>query len=192
MAYCSLRQARRYSVKSRAAVIAACSSAGAVGSRSAARQGEAFLRPGLEALVEERQVEQPFAGIVDDVECQLAHRPRARLVFDDEPQFADLPRRLRPDAIGEQCVEMALIVEARHCIVGLRRKMRIDDAPLVLRLEHRKAAAADEAVHQCGDEHGLARPRQPGDAEPDRRIEQAAAVFDQSAGGKPRFLDEFA
>ena len=89
--------------------------------RPAARQREAFLRPGLVALVEERQVEQPLAGIVDDIEGELAHRPGARLVFDDEPQFADLPRRLRPDAVGEQRVKMALIVEARHRIVGLRR-----------------------------------------------------------------------
>jgi len=85
---------------------------------------------------------------------------------------------------------MALIVEPGHRVVGLRRQPRADDAALVLRLEHRKPPAAHEAVHQRGDEDGLAGPRQAGDAESHRRIEQAAAIFRERARGAPGFFEE--
>ena len=53
---------------------------------------------------------------------------------------------------------MAFIVEARHRVVGLRLELGAGDPPGRERLEHRKAAAAGEAVDQRGDEHGLAGP----------------------------------
>ena len=85
---------------------------------------------------------------------------------------------------------MVLIVEPRHRVVGLGRQPRAGDAALVLRLEHRKPPAAHEAVHQRGDEDGLAGPRQPGDAEPHGRIEQAPAIFRNGAGGEPGLFEE--
>ena len=43
--------------------------------------------------------------------------------------------------------DMALVVETRHRVVGLRRKPGAGDAPAGERLEHREAAAAQEAMH---------------------------------------------
>ncbi len=158
--------------------------------RLLARQRQALRRPGLEAHAEQRQVEQPFAGIIDDVEHQLAHRAGPRLVFDDHPQLADLAGRFRPHAVGDKGVHMVLIIEPGHRVVGLGGEPRAGDAVLVLRLEHRKPAAAHQPVHQRGDEDGLARPRQAGDAEPHRRIEQASAIFGEGAGGEPGLFEE--
>ena len=159
--------------------------------RAVARQREAFGRPLLVALVEQRQVEQPFAGIVDDVERQRAVRAVLPLIVDHEPQLADVDGRVRPAPLLDQGADVVLIVEARHRIVGLRLQPRAGDAPGGERLEHRKAAAAGEAVDQRGDEHGLAGARQPGDAEPHRRIEEAVAVIQQRPRRQPRFLDDF-
>ena len=85
---------------------------------------------------------------------------------------------------------MALVVEPRHRVVGLRRKPRAGDAPARQRLEHRKAPAAQQAMQQRGDEHGLAGARQPGDAEPHRRMKQMLAEFREGAGRKPRLFDD--
>ena len=85
---------------------------------------------------------------------------------------------------------MALVVEPRHRVVGLRAKPRAGDAPARQRLEHRKAAAPQQAMQQRGDEHGLAGARQPGDAEPHRRMNEMLAEFGEGAGGKPRLFDD--
>ena len=55
---------------------------GELGARHFARQGDAFRRPCLEALAQQRQVEQPFARIIDDVQREFAHRAGTRLIFD--------------------------------------------------------------------------------------------------------------
>ena len=80
---------------------------------------------------------------------------------------------------------MALVIEARHRVVGLRRKPRAGDAAAGERLEHRKAPAAQQPVQQRGDEHGFAGARQPGDAEPQRRMEQMPAELGEGAGREP-------
>ena len=90
----------------------------------------------------------------------------------------------------DQRAHMVLIIEARHRVVGLRRKARARDAPARERLEHRKAPAADQPVHQRGDEHGLAGARQAGDAEPHRRVDEMAAPVEQCASGEFGFLQE--
>ena len=86
---------------------------------------------------------------------------------------------------------MVFVVEARHRVVGLRREPRARDAPAGQRLEHRKAPAAQQPVHQRGDEHGLAGARQAGDAEPDGRIDEMAAPVEQRPRGEFGFLQEF-
>ena len=88
--------------------------------RAFARQREAFGRPLLIALVEQRQVEQPFAGIVDDIERQRAVRAVLPLVVDHQPQFADVDGRVRPAPLLDQGADVVLIVEARHRVVRLR------------------------------------------------------------------------
>jgi hypothetical protein len=61
--------------------------------RTLARQREAFGGPLLVGLLEQRQVEQPFAGIVDDVERQLALGAVGALIVDDETELADVGGR---------------------------------------------------------------------------------------------------
>src|SRR5262249_27020496 len=67
---------------------------------------------------------------------------------------------------------------------------RPGDAPLRECLEYRKSPIAHEPVHQRGDEHGLARPRQAGDAEPHSRIDQALAVFHHGTQREAGMLDD--
>ena len=144
----------------------------------------------LVALVEQRQIEQPFAGIVDDIERQRAVRAVLPLVVDDQPQFADVDRRVRPAPLLDQGADVVFIVEARHRVVGLRLQPGAGDPPGGEGLENREAAAAGEAVNQRGDEDGLAGARQPGDAEPNRRIEKVVAIVHQGPRRQARFLDD--
>ena len=102
---------------------------GELRARPFARQRKAFGRPLLIALVEQRQVEQPFAGIVDDVERQRAVGAVLPLIVDDEAQFADVDGRVRPAPLLDQGADMVLIVEARHRVVRLRLEPRARDPP---------------------------------------------------------------
>ena len=72
----------------------------------------------------------------------------------------------------DQRLDMILVLEARHRVVGLFLQEGAGDAPGFLRLEQRQPAAMDEIVDQRRDEHGLAGARQAGDAEPQRWREQ--------------------
>ena len=68
--------------------------------------------------------------------------------------------------------QVLLVGKARDGIVGLRLEIGAGDAALGHGGKERQAPAGDEAAHQRGDEHGLARARQPRDAEPQRRRHQ--------------------
>ena len=155
------------------------------------RQRETLTRPLLVALVEQRQIEQPFAGIIDDVERERAVRAILPLVVDHQPQFADVDRGVRPGPLVDQGAQVVFVGETRHRIVRLRLQTRAGDPSRRERFEHRKAAAARQPVNQRGDKDGLAGARQSGDAEPHRRIEQVVAVVQQGPRGQPRFLDDF-
>src|ERR1700722_5921715 len=121
-----------------------------------ARQCETFMRPLLVTFMEQRQIEQPFAGIVDDIERQGAVRAVLPLVVDHEPQLADIDRGVGPAALLDQRADMALIVETRHSIVRLRLNPCAGDPPGRERLENGETAAAGEAMNQRRDENRLA------------------------------------
>ena len=176
-------------MNSRAAVSAACSSSRAFGvqrrqmrvpgrgelrARRFARQREALGRPLLVALVEQRQVEQPFAGIVDDIERERAVGAVLPLIVDDEPQLADVGGRVRPAPLLDQRAHMVLVVEARHRVVRLRLEPARGRSVRWHRPRTPETGRRAQAVDQRGDEHGLAGARQAGDAEPDRRIEEVS------------------
>ena len=76
------------------------------------------------AGVEKREVEQPFAGIIHDIQGERA-RPRApagfALVFHIHPQLADAIGGLRPAAALGQRRHMLFIRKARHRVVRLVR-----------------------------------------------------------------------
>ena len=73
-------------------------------------------------------VEQPFPGIVDDIQRQSAFGAVLALVVDDEPQFADVDSRIRPAPLLDQTAQVVLVIEARHRVIGLWRKTRTCDA----------------------------------------------------------------
>src|SRR5262249_19210044 len=70
--------------------------------RRGATEPQRRRRPGREILVDERQIEEPFAGIVDDVEREGGERPHhapeeaLRAIAEREPGLARPRRRLRP------------------------------------------------------------------------------------------------
>jgi hypothetical protein len=76
----------------------------------------------LIAFVQERQVEQPLAGIVHEIERQRARRRILPLVLDHEAQFTDVGSGMRPAPVFDQGADMAFIGKARHGVVRLRLK----------------------------------------------------------------------
>ena len=116
--------------------------------RALARQREALCRPLLKTLVEQRQIQQPFAGVIDDVDGERAVGAVLALVVDDQAQFADISGRTRPSPFLDQGTDVALIGEARHRVVRLRRQPRAGDPAGGIRLEDRKPPAAGQAVDQ--------------------------------------------
>ena len=76
---------------------------------------------------------------------------------------------------------MLLIFEARHNIVGLRLEIDAHDPPLRGGVEEREARAGDEIMHERGDEHRLARAGETGDAELERRRDEAAGEITDTA-----------
>ncbi len=158
--------------------------------RTLARQGEALGRPLLKTLAEQRQIQQPLAGVIDDVDGKRAVGAILPLVVNDEAQFADIRGRTRPAPLLDQGADMVLIIEARHRIVRLRLQPGAGDSAGGIGLEDGKPAAAGQAVDQCRDEHGLAGARQACDAEPHGGIEKAVAVVQQRPRRQARFLDD--
>ena len=163
---------------------------GKAGTRPEPGEFYALGRPCLIAFVEQRQVEKPLARIVDDIERQRALIAALRLILDDEAQLADLSRRGRPLPFVDQRVQMALVIEPRHRIIRLRRKIGARHAAGGHRFEHRETSAAQQAMNQRGDEDGLAGVRKPGDPEPDRRIEQMAAELCERSSSLPDLFNE--
>ena len=86
---------------------------------------------------------------------------------------------------------MALVVEPRHRIVGLWGKLRAGNAAGRQRLEDGKAPTASQRMNECGNEHGLARARQSGHAETDRRLEQRRRELGEGTPSEPDLLKEF-
>ncbi len=136
-------------------------------------------RPFLEALLEQRQVEQPFARIVDDheVEQAMLAEPAAQRALDREAQLqaqrGEAIGRRRPLRLG--CRERGarrLEREARQVARRRRQQAGAEQPVLLHRGEKRQLAPAQQMVHEGRDEHGLAAAAQPGDREPQRAVER--------------------
>ena len=77
---------------------------------------------------------------------------------------------------------MRFIVEPRHCIVRLRLKIGRANAAIGGGSKRTHPVAPDQVRHKRGDENGLSRPRQPGDAKADHGLEECLRY-----GGQCRF-----
>ena len=168
----------------RAASVASRSARKALGVRRARRGaggGDGGVGPVGEVLVHQRQVEQPLAGVVDDVEVDDARAGPAGEEAGGgdaqrQAQGGDRAGALGPVRVGGgQGGEVVLVGEARDGVVGLRLQVGGLDAALGGGAELRHAAAVEQVGDQRGDEHGLAGAAEAGDAEPDRVLEQRAA-----------------
>ena len=135
-------------------------------------------RPGAVVLFEKRKVEEPFPGVVDDVEMERAGARQPR----QEPRGRDAERQAQlahpPGAFGPvgrgagQGVEMRLVVEAGHRIVGLGLEIGGADAAFGGGDKPLHPGPAHEVCHKRGDEDGLPCAAEPGDAKPQNRFEE--------------------
>src|SRR6185437_9978023 len=113
-------------------------------------------------FAEKRQVEQPFAGIIDNVDTEPAAREhsvpaRCGLIFDGQPQFRDGAGGLRPGPGIYQRVDMVFILEARDGVIRLFLEEGPGNAARLLSLEKRQPSTMDQVMDEGGDEDGLAR-----------------------------------
>ena len=138
--------------------------------------GDRRARPVPEGLVHQRQVEQPLARIVDDVEVDGVRPGQSadqslRRHPERQAQGGDRAGALGPVRVrAGQGVEMILVGEPRDGVVGLWLQVRREDAPFGLGAQLRHPPAVDQVGDQRGDEHGLAGAAEPRHPEPDHRV----------------------
>ena len=125
---------------------------------------------------------------MSSVSADRAPRPTEVMTI----KLADAAGRLGPATPGGKRLQMGLVVEARHRVVGLRLEPRARDAHAAQRREHRQPPAMQQLMHQRGDEDGLAGAGEAGDAEPDGRIDQPGAELADRAGGEADFFGDVA
>ncbi|MPL67378.1 hypothetical protein SDC9_13069 [bioreactor metagenome] len=145
---------------------------GKIGRRQRGEEGAAFGPPGQarqhrrrplrERAVQQAEVEKPLARIVDDVEmhgaqpAQPAQKSRGGHAK-AQPQLGDGARALGPVRRGTgQRGKVALVIEARHGVVGLR--LQEGRADIRTPGQRRHPAAVKQVRDERGDEHRLARP----------------------------------
>ena len=121
----------------------------------------------MKVEVHERQVEDPLAGIINDVDVQhgiTAHcplEPTGGAVAQGEAELRDRRRALRPlRRMTKQSVAMLFKGEARHGQVGLLGKVRSDQPTAAHDVEQRHAALVEQVLDDRGDSHRLASPRE--------------------------------
>ena len=128
-------------------------------------------------LVQQAQIQQPFARIIDNIQMhdtrprQSAKEPR-RPNPERQAQFGHGARRLRPVRVGAgQGGQMILERKARQGQIGLRLQIGRVNPPRGCRAQLRHPPALQQVGDQPGDEHGLARPRQARDPQAHHRFE---------------------
>jgi len=144
---------------------------GGFGARRRGGKCQRFGGKGSVILIEERQVDQPFARIIDDIQMQLrktddALQQRSLLIFYCDAEFGNAAGAFRPcRRRGQKIPKMILIIEARHAIVGLRLEVSADDPMLGVGGKKRQTASRDKVTDKGGYENRLTGTRQSGDAE---------------------------
>ena len=168
---------------------------GNIGAHRQLGEFEGVGREGAEILAEQRQVEKPFAGIVDDVDGELSRGEQpppagGGFVLDGEAEFGDGSGRIRPYALADEGCDMVLVLEARHGVVGLMFEKGAGDAAGFLGLEERQPAAMDEIVHESGDEDRLAGAGKARHAEPHRGRDEPGSAVGQRIERDERLVGE--
>ncbi len=144
-------------------------------------------------LVHERQVEQPFAGIVHQIQMQPsgtepAAQKACALVLQRDAQLSDAMRGGGPVPLLHQRAHMVLVGKARHLIVRLRRQLGLGEPAFSIGRKERQAAPVHQVVHQSGQKHRLAGARQPGHAKAHGRRDDARQALGKRGRAGPRFI----
>src|ERR1043165_2483651 len=83
------------------------------------------FRPFPVVELEQRQIEKPFSGIIDNIDMQqlateLAFPEPRRAIFEREPELADSARALRPARrVADEIGKVLFVGEARNNVVWL-------------------------------------------------------------------------
>ncbi len=144
-----------------------------------AESGEGRARPFGVALAEQRQVEQPFAGIVDNADgkprraagelAQELANGVSRREADLDPDLADVGRAFRP--VGNRhLLDVGKVRKARQPQRLAAFQVGGDQPPLAHHIQQRHPVRvvqrAEQIVDQAGDEDRLAGTAQPGHCQP--------------------------
>ena len=149
------------------------------GARRRLGRGERRRRPGLVVLLEQRQIEQPLARVVDDLHVQqamLAEPPPER-ALDREAQLqaerAQALGRRRPARLGRGERRARLLErEARQIAREVRQQPRAEQPVLLHRDQERQLARLQQMVRRERDEHRLAAAAQAGHRQPEGAVER--------------------
>ena len=169
---------------------------GLLGMAGFSRPGQRIGAPFGKAQPEQWQVEQPFAGIVDNIEIERrgaghSRPPFGRLVFEHDAQLRNPARAFRPGRrICRQRRHMLLISETRNGGVWIFGELGADEAPIGQRREAGQASLGQQIMHQRGDENGFSGARQPGHAQPQGRGQDPAGAIGKIGEGNAQFVGD--
>jgi hypothetical protein len=124
--------------------------------------GEGLRGPFGKAQRQEREIEKPLTGIIDDIEVEHgragpAAPPLLRLEFQHQPQLADPARSFRPVwQLARQRTEMLLVGKAWDRSIGRFREFGADEPAGSKGGKAGHPTASEKIVDQCGDKDRLA------------------------------------
>ena len=158
--------------------------------RAGVRQLLHLDRPLLVIERQQRQVEQPLAGIVDEIEMERprleqAAEPWRRRQTQPHPHPAQPFRRLRPARrLGQKLGEALGVGKAWQA----RDVQKLDSAHALAPGEERKGLdrrvlGVQQRMHEGGHEHGLARALQAGDGDAIRVVLERRGTGERRSDG---------
>jgi hypothetical protein len=142
-----------------------------VGAHPAATELQCSARPIGEALCKQRQIKEPFAGIIDDSEfqcCDAAADPTEQETecagwneADVNLDFADVGGTGRPvGGAGRHVLDISLVGKARQPISLAASEPGCNQPAVSNHLQEGHAVrlmqCTEQIVHKAGDKHGLA------------------------------------
>ena len=158
-----------------------------VGAGAAFHAVQNLGRPFRKVPLHQAQVQKPFARIIDDVQmhgARAGQTPQQALAVQPQrqAQLADMARAFGPmGGCAGEGRQVAFEVKAGHGVVGLGLQPGRLDAAVGCGAQRMHPPPVHQVGDQRRDEHGLARPRQARDPQPDHRIAQADACHQCAA-----------
>src|SRR5690606_25045535 len=144
-------------------------------------------------LAEKRQVEQPFTGVINDIQRYASAGEEAipdgcGFEFDRQSEFGYGAGGFRAYALVDKSGDVILVLEARNRIVRLMFEISAGNATGFLRFEQGQSAAMDKIMDEGGDEDCLAGSRQARDAKSHGGRDQAGRAPGERVQGDARLV----